>query len=83
MSEQVVLIEREGPIGIITLNRPERRNAIGAGLMEALSAAILELDGDETIRVLVLTGTDPAFCAGVDLKEPSGLAAGSRSHRRP
>ncbi len=73
----VVLVEREGPLGIITLNRPERRNAIGAGLMEALNAAILELDADESIRVLILTGADPAFCAGVDLKDPAGLAGGS------
>lgn len=77
MSDHVVLIEREGPLGIITLNRPERRNAIGAGLMDALNAAIRELESDESIRVLILTGADPAFCAGVDLKEPSGLAAGS------
>jgi enoyl-CoA hydratase len=71
----VVLVEREGPLGIITLNRPERRNAIGGGLMEALNAAIVELDADDSIRVLVLTGTDPAFCAGVDLKEPNGIAS--------
>ena len=69
-----VLIERDGHIGIATLNRPERLNAISGPMLEQLSAALLELDADRQVRVIVLTGTDPGFCAGLDLKD---VAAGT------
>ena len=68
MSE-VLLEEDTGGVRMLTLNRPEVRNALNAGLVRALHAALLRADADEEVRVLVLTGADPAFCAGVDLKE--------------
>jgi len=56
-------------VGVITLNRPEVRNALSSELLGALPAAMLALDHNPDVDVLVLTGTDPAFCAGLDLRE--------------
>ena len=58
-----------GGIWTIVLNRPERRNAIDAELQRALVAALGAFDADDDARVAVLTGADPAFCAGMDLTE--------------
>jgi enoyl-CoA hydratase/carnithine racemase len=54
-------------VATITLDRPGQRNAIGDGMREELADAYTRLDGDGAVRVLVLTGTPPAFCAGADL----------------
>ena len=77
MSEQLVLIEREGPVGIVTLNRPEKRNALSPALMSQLVAAIRELDTDPSVHVMILTGADPAFCAGVDLSQFEQVLTGN------
>jgi enoyl-CoA hydratase len=63
-----VLVERRGQILLITLNRPEARNAVNQALAAGLAAAIDELDGDEALRAGVLTGAGRGFCAGFDLK---------------
>ena len=68
-NEGVVLTEVSERIGTITLNRPEARNALNSEILEALPHAIEDLDADDEVDVLVLTGTDPAFCAGLDLRE--------------
>ncbi|WP_406034295.1 crotonase/enoyl-CoA hydratase family protein [Nocardioides sp. NBC_00163] len=72
-SNEPVLVERQGPVALITLNRPAAMNAINADLSRALGAAIAEFAADADLRVAVLTGAGRAFCAGADLKE---LAAG-------
>ncbi|MBI3224469.1 MAG: enoyl-CoA hydratase [Mycolicibacterium cosmeticum] len=64
-----VLTSDHGAVRLLTLNRPEARNALNRELIRALYAALTETDADEAVRAVVLTGTDPAFCAGVDLKE--------------
>ena len=66
-------IERKGAIRILTLNRPEKRNALDTALSRALLEALRAADGDETVRCVVLTGAGPAFCAGADLAEFKGL----------
>jgi enoyl-CoA hydratase len=66
-----VLIEREEPIAVVRLNRPEQRNALSSQLMNELVGALDNLDGDETIRCIVLTGDEKAFAAGADIKELS------------
>jgi enoyl-CoA hydratase len=58
-----------GPVRILTLNRPDARNALSRSLVRSLYAALKEADADDSVRAVVLTGTDPAFCAGLDLKE--------------
>lgn len=54
-------------VATLTLNRPAHRNALGDGMADELADAYTRLDGDDSVRVLVLTGTPPAFCAGADL----------------
>jgi enoyl-CoA hydratase/carnithine racemase len=56
-------------VGVVTLNRPEARNALSVALIAALTAALAELEADDAIDAVILTGADPAFCAGLDLKE--------------
>jgi enoyl-CoA hydratase/carnithine racemase len=60
--------ERRGRVEILTLNRPEARNAVSPEVSQAVEAALDELDADREVRVIVLTGTGPVFCAGADLK---------------
>jgi enoyl-CoA hydratase len=66
MSE--ILTERRGPVLLITLNRPDARNAVNAALAAQLAAALEELDADDELRVGVLTGAGKGFSAGMDLK---------------
>ena len=65
----VVLVEVADRVAVITLNRPEARNALNRAVRKALPAAIEQCDADDSVDVMILTGADPAFCAGVDLKE--------------
>ncbi|BCI52317.1 enoyl-CoA hydratase [Mycolicibacterium litorale] len=65
----LVLVADQGPVRLLTMNRPDARNALSRDLIRALYTALSEADDDEAVRAVVLTGTDPAFCAGVDLKE--------------
>lgn len=64
----VVLTERRGSVLLITLNRPEMRNAVNLPLAEGIAAALEELDGEPELSVGVLTGAGKGFCAGMDLK---------------
>jgi enoyl-CoA hydratase len=66
--DQAVLTERRGRILLITLNRPDARNAVNAALAQGIAAALTELDGDDELQVGVLTGAGKGFCAGMDLK---------------
>ena len=64
----------------ITLNRPDRRNALSAQLVNELYDHLLTAQTDATVRAIILTGNGPAFCAGADLKSPPGSAiAGAKS----
>lgn len=67
--DDVVLVEVEERVAVITLNRPEQRNALNRAIRRRLPAVITDLDADEAVDVMILTGADPAFSAGVDLKE--------------
>lgn len=67
----LVLTETDGPVRIITINRPEARNAVNRPTAEALSAAFREFEADNAVRVAVLTGAGGCFCAGADLKSVS------------
>src|SRR4051794_40137915 len=68
-TEALVLSEDHGAVRLLTLNRPEARNALSRDLIRAAYTALTEADADDSVRAVVLTGADPAFCAGVDLKE--------------
>jgi len=70
-----LLFEVRGAIAVITINRPDSRNAINKAVREGLRAAFLRFEADESLRVAILTGSgDKAFCAGMDLKEASDNA---------
>lgn len=71
----VVLSDTEAGVCTITMNRPQARNALSSELIAALHEAMLAADRDSDVAVVVLTGSDPAFCAGLDLKE---LGTGNR-----
>ena len=76
-----VVIRHEGCVSIVTLNRPEARNALNAELADALPRAIAECDARAETRAIVVTGADPAFCAGFDLHDVgAGRRAGANEH---
>jgi len=69
MAYENVLVDRKGAVGIITLNRPQALNALSAGLIRDLGAALDELEGDDAVGAIVVTGSEKAFAAGADIKE--------------
>ncbi len=71
MSYQNVLVTKEGAIGIVQLNRPKVLNALNFELMTELVIALEELDREEAVKVMILTGGERAFAAGADLAEMS------------
>ena len=77
--EPVLIVEASGPVRILTMNRPAARNALSTELRDRLVDALLAAEEDTEVRAVILTGTDPAFCAGLDLREvgSSGLRSGS------
>ena len=86
MADPIVLVDTTDRITTITLNRPEARNALSRALLADLAAAVSAADADDDVDVIILTGADPAFSAGVDLKEAgtrSGSDAGPRLGHGP
>ena len=67
-----ILIDQKDRVLVITLNRPERLNAISRDMLNELSAKVVEADKDPDIRCIVLTGSGKGFCAGLDLIDTSG-----------
>jgi enoyl-CoA hydratase len=63
-----VEVEVSDRVGTSTLNRPEARNALSGEVTRLLDEAIVELDRREDVGAIILTGSDPAFCAGFDLR---------------
>lgn len=79
MTDDVLLVERHPGLAVVTLHRPGRRNALDSALMAALPEVMAELDADPAVRAVVLTGSDPAFCAGLDLRELNGTGENLRT----
>ena len=71
----VVLVEREPPVGIVLLNRPEALNALNDEVMGALVEALVDLDADDGIRCIVLGGSERAFAAGADIGQMAEASA--------
>jgi enoyl-CoA hydratase len=67
MQEQPILVETNGRVGVITLNRPQQMNALNDALMDALGAALLAFDANADIGAIVITGNAKAFAAGADI----------------
>jgi len=66
MTEEIQ-VELEGGVAVITLNRPDARNTLSAGMMDGLGAAYQRCDADDSVRAVVVTGAGDAFCAGADM----------------
>jgi enoyl-CoA hydratase/carnithine racemase len=74
-----LLYEKDGAIATITLNRPDRLNAISPGMLDALSERLIEADRDREVRAIILTGAGRGFCSGLDLidaSQGSGIGSG-------
>ena len=67
-------------VATITLNRPDRMNTISRGMLDQLTRALLTADADPDVRVVILTGTGRAFCAGLDLTEADASRGLERHH---
>ncbi len=67
MAFETILLEKSGHVAKLVLNRPEKRNALNRKMMEELVSAVEEVARDDDLRVLVLTGSGKAFCAGADI----------------
>ena len=77
-SRATILVERDGPVTIVTINRPERKNAVDGATARALYDAFLAFDADDTASVAILSGIGDTFCAGADLK---AISAGDLDRR--
>ena len=73
--DELVLVSIDGRVATATLNRPRQRNALSRALQRRIREVLLALDADDAVDVIILTGADPAFCVGVDLKELGGGGA--------
>ena len=71
MEDPIVTVEREGRVGVVTLNRPKVLNALNDALMDALGEALLAFDADESIGAIVIAGGPRAFAAGADISAMS------------
>ncbi len=81
MTDSMVVVERTANITTVTLHRPAVRNALDRALMDAVWDAVAEAGADPDIRAVILTGADPAFCAGIDIGEAA--RAGETAPARP
>jgi enoyl-CoA hydratase len=75
MADSLVLVERDGAIAVVLLNRPEQLNALSDELMEELVAILIELDRDQSVLAIVLGGSERAFAAGADIGELAQASA--------
>jgi enoyl-CoA hydratase len=70
---ETIVVERDGRVGTITLNRPQALNALNSQMMNEVTGAAAEFDDDPSIGAIIITGSAKAFAAGADIKEMSGL----------
>ena len=68
-SDDILLTHTDERVRTLTLNRPQSRNALSAALRDQFFAALAEAEADDGVDVVILTGSDPVFCAGLDLRE--------------
>ena len=79
---ETLTLETRGHVAILTMNRPDRLNAINTDVMREMSAAVAQVRGDDEIRALVLTGAGRGFCAGADLMGSGPTATGKAPEQR-
>ena len=74
MEYSTLKFDRDGEVATLTLNRPEKRNAISTPMIDDLFAALSAAEADKSVRVVILTGAGKAFCSGMDLETLQALA---------
>ncbi len=80
MAYQSIILEKKENVAILTLNRPDRLNALSPQMTQELIQALEEIDADEQVRVLVITGAGRGFCSGADV---GGMGGGGGAESRP
>jgi enoyl-CoA hydratase/carnithine racemase len=75
MTDDILLIETDEGVRTLTLNRPRARNALSSALRDRFFGALADAETDDGVDVVIVTGADPVFCAGLDLKELGGESA--------
>jgi enoyl-CoA hydratase len=75
MTDDILLIDTDERVRTLTLNRPQSRNALSSALRDRFFSALTDTENDDDVDVVIVTGTDPVFCAGLDLKELGGHSA--------
>jgi enoyl-CoA hydratase/carnithine racemase len=76
---ETLIVQRDGGVVTVTMNRPERKNAANGQMLNELLAIFEEVERNDTDRVMVLTGAGGAFCSGADLADPNGPASATAS----
>jgi enoyl-CoA hydratase/carnithine racemase len=82
MNSKELILEKEGHIAVLTLNRPDKLNAVGLNMREELPLALQEVQEDEEVRVLIITGAGRGFCSGADVAVQAARAAGQLTETR-
>ena len=82
MEGKDLLLEKDGHIAVLTLNRPEKMNALSAEMREFLPRVLQEIQADDSVRVLILTGAGRGFCSGADVAVQAARAARTPSGAR-
>ena len=77
-----IATERQGPLGLVTLNRPARHNAFDDAMIQELTEALRAMEADETVRLVVLAGAGPSFSAGADLNWMKRMAGFSKDENQ-
>ncbi|MCV7379646.1 enoyl-CoA hydratase [Mycobacterium alsense] len=75
MTDDILLIETDERVRTLTLNRPQARNALSSALRDRFFGALADAETDDGVDVVIVTGSDPVFCAGLDLKELGSQSA--------
>ena len=78
---ETILVDRDGRVGVITLNRPQALNALTSQVMNEVTTAAAEFDSDPGIGAIIITGSATAFAAGADIKEMSVRSANASTGR--
>jgi enoyl-CoA hydratase len=82
MADEVVKLERHQNYATLSLNRPEKRNAINRAVMEGMDSALAEIEGDKEIRAVIIRGEGRGFCSGLDLRDIEQMGAGGISFEK-
>jgi enoyl-CoA hydratase/carnithine racemase len=79
METETLMVERQGGVVTVTMNRPQRKNAANAVMLAELPLVFAEVEANDEDRVMILTGAGGAFCSGADLGDPDGAASAASS----